>query len=117
METTLIRVGEKIHVTERRRFESDLRRHFVGEVIAVSGGSLRARGYVFILNTGSGIFERKPEVRTRLVSTVDANNIINILPDNVDLDAVRYDFDAGRRLAVTDGGAFHLDINEFGPSR
>ena len=117
METTVVRAGERIHVAERRRFESDLRRHFVGEVIATSGGSIRARGYVFVLNSGTGTFEKKPELRTRLISATDANNIINVLPESVDLEAVRYTYDSGRRLTVTDGVDFKLDINEFGNFR
>ena len=117
METAVIRVGEKIHVAERRRFELDLRRHFIGEVIATAGTLIRARGYVFVLNSGTGVFDRKPEVRTRLFSAVDSNNTINILADSVDIDGVRYTNDKNRRLIVTDGQEFSLDINEFGGTR
>jgi hypothetical protein len=117
MEATVIRAGEKIHVAERRRFESDLRRHFVGEVIEAAGNLIRARGYAFVFNSGTGKFEKKPEVRTRVFSAIDANNTINILVDNLKLERVKYVFDANRRLVLTDDQDLNFDINEFGPAR
>jgi hypothetical protein len=42
--------GEKVHVITRRLFDNDLRRHFVGEVKAVSDVAVRLEGYAFVLN-------------------------------------------------------------------
>jgi hypothetical protein len=39
-----IEIGDKVHIITRRRFESDMRRHFVGEVIGISGELCRLRG-------------------------------------------------------------------------
>ena len=36
---TILSPGEKIHVMHRRRFEKDVRRHFVGEVESYEQGS------------------------------------------------------------------------------
>jgi hypothetical protein len=36
--------GEKVHVIARRFFEDDLRRHFVGEVQAVTESAVRLEG-------------------------------------------------------------------------
>ena len=41
--------GDKIHVMHRRRFEKDVRRHFVGEVKGYEQGVARASGYVFVI--------------------------------------------------------------------
>ena len=113
MSTAVLAVGEKIHVITRRQFEDDPRRHFVGEVEAVSDGLARVRGYAFVFHSGRNEYERRPDERVRVMSLVDAGNLINIMPSSVRVDGLRYEFIHGR-LAVTDG-AYSLDINEFGP--
>jgi hypothetical protein len=40
--------GEKVHIVTRRRFEGDLQRHFVGEVLEAQGAVVRIEGYAFI---------------------------------------------------------------------
>ena len=109
-------VGEKIHVMERRRFESDLRRHFLGVVEAVGALSIRATGYAFVYDPGSSTYIRMTEQRTRLIPLGAAGVIINVLPPESALEEARYEEEHGR-LVVTDGSAFKLDINEFGRHR
>lgn len=112
----LVGIGEYVHVIERRRFDMDLRRHFVGRVDHVGGSTMRVTGYAFIYDTGRTAYVRSAERRTRLVPLGTAGLIINIAPPDTDLEAVRYEDKAGR-LVVTDGGSFSLDINEFGRNR
>jgi hypothetical protein len=112
-----IRGGEKFHMVERRRFDSDVRRHFVGVVEDVSEGTVRARGFAFVFDTGSGGFVKKNEWRTRIISLLDADNVINVLPDSFEPEHARYTLDSDRRLVLTDGKDLQLDIHEFGPRR
>ena len=109
----VLREGDKIHVIARRGFEQDLRRHFAGEVVAVSDYICKAVGHVFVLNPSTNRFSRKPEKRTRIVSLIDAGNIINILPSNVNTDDLNYVSGAQGHMTVTDGASFTLDIQEF----
>ena len=44
----VVEKGEKIHVMIRRKFETDLRRHFIGEITAVSGTLVRVEGYSYL---------------------------------------------------------------------
>jgi len=113
----MIRPGEKIHVVERRRFESDVRRHFVGTVQEVSESLIRAIGFAFVFDTAAGSFVKRCEVRTRIISLCDADNIINVLPAGLDPERATYTLDSDRRLILTDEQELHLDINEFGPLR
>jgi hypothetical protein len=113
MSNAVLAAGEKVHIIARRQFEDDPRRHFVGEVEAVSDGLARVRGFAFIFHSGKNEYEKRPDERVRVVSLADAGNLINVLPPNVRVDALHYGFTHGR-LAVTDG-AYSLDINEFGP--
>ena len=106
--------GEKIHVIIRRRFEDDLRRHFIGEVLEVDGLLARIEGYVFIFDTIINQYIRRTDKRTRIVGLADSGNIINILPTNADLQNTKYVENKEERLVVTDGKTFEMDINEFG---
>jgi hypothetical protein len=110
----LVRVGETVHLIERRVFPGDVRRHFVGRIEESTDGALRVKGYLFVYDTGSSSFLKKPELRTRVVP-LDNRVIINVLPEGVAVANVRYMHDAEGNLSITDGAGFELDISEFSP--
>jgi hypothetical protein len=112
----VVTAGEYVHIIERRRFESDLRRHFVGVVETVEASSMRVTGYTFVYDPGRTAYVRNRERRTRIIPLVSSGIIINVAPTDTRLEEVRYE-DADGRLVVTDGGSFRLDINEFGRNR
>lgn len=116
METLpILNLGEKVHVITRRLFEDDLRRHFVGEVTAIRDGRFRAEGFTFVFDTAMNQFVKRPEVRTRVFS-LDAHQIINVLPNSVSITNLIYKV-AHRSLVITDEKGFSLEINEFGLNR
>lgn len=108
--------GEKVHVIERRLFEGDVRRHFVGEVRGVETAAMRVRGFVFVHDTTSSTWVRGSEPRTRIIPIGASGFVINVVPRDTNIDEVRYEEIEGR-LTVTDGASFRLDINEFGRLR
>jgi hypothetical protein len=112
---SVLAVGDKLHIMTRRLFADDVHLHFAGEVSAVSGPLFKAQGYAFVFDSATNSYLKHPELRTRLFSVTDAGHIINVIPREVDLDSLRYRV-ANRRLAVTDGAGFSLEINEFGQS-
>lgn len=114
MSNGVLAVGEKVHIISRRLFQDDPRRHFVGEVEAVSEGLARVRGYTFVFHSGRNEYEKHPEERVRVISLLDAGNLMNVPPQDVRVEALRYQFAHGR-LVVTDRAGYSLDINEFGP--
>jgi hypothetical protein len=116
MSHAVIAPGDKLHLITRRLFEADMRRHFVGEVLAVEGPLCRLRGYTFVFTQGVNEFRRRPELRTRIFSVDREGYIINVVPREVDLDALDYRT-VDKRLVITDGASFTLDINEFGDAR
>lgn len=105
--------GEKVHIITRRQFENDVRRHFAGIVIDSSDFTMRVEGYVFVHNLSDNQFEKRFEKRMRIVSLVDANNLINVIPRNIEIDALEYFTSDNNRLVLTDNKGFTLDINEF----
>ena len=115
MPESVLVVGDKVHIMTRRLFADDVHPHFVGEIAAVSGPLFKARGYVFVFDSASNSYLKHPALRTRLFSLSDAGHIINVIPQDVDLNSLKYRV-ANRRLEVTDGAGFSLEINEFGQS-
>jgi hypothetical protein len=109
----LLKPGEKIHVITRRLFEGDIRRHFAGEIVAASESSARLRGYTYVFYPGPNEYVRRPELRERIIALADAGNVINVIPQDVNLEKLVYRPSEQNRLIVTDNKSFHLDINEF----
>jgi hypothetical protein len=112
----IIKVGEMLHIIERRYFESDPRRHFIGEVLAVDHDIIRIRGRVWIYDTVKNRFVLKPETRERAM-ILGERHIVNVLPPGVLIDVLVYETTDAGNLVVTDHKDFSLDINEFGHSR
>jgi hypothetical protein len=112
---SILAIGDKLHIMTRRLFADDVHPHFVGEISAVAGPLFKALGYSFVFDSGSNSYVKHPEARTRLFSLSDAGHIINVIPQEVDVQALQYRVVAGR-LAITDSRDFSLEINEFGQS-
>ena len=113
----LLDIGEKVHVVERRLFDTDVRRHFFGEVERVEDCAMRVRGYVFTYDSALSQYVRSDGERTRILPLGVSGFIINVVPPDTNAEAVRYELSAQGRLVVTDGQRFSLDINEFGRMR
>lgn len=108
----MARSGEVLHIIERRLFPGDVRRHFIGRVESTSDRALRVRGFLFVYDSSASAFLRKPELRTRIIA-LDNRIIINVLPEGVEPERVRYAHDAEGNLSLTGGSDFELDIGEF----
>jgi hypothetical protein len=113
----ILKPGEKIHVIVRRNFETDVRRHFFGEIVAAAESAATVKGHAVVYDLAKNQYEVKPDARVRVVSLTDAQNIVNIIPRQTKIDSIKYVLSADKRLVVTDGESFTLDINEFGVSR
>ncbi len=109
--------GEKIHVIIRRLFEMDVRRHFIGEIVGASESVVKVKGYVIVLNSATNQYELNTDTRVRIVSLIDARNIINVIPRDAKIEDAKYVLTNEKRLVVTDGETFTLDINEFSTTR
>lgn len=113
----MISKGEKFHVVMRRMYETQLQRHFVGQVDAVEGAIVRATGYVFIYDESKVQYIKKKSQRTTLLDLAESGYIVNFIPQPVELDDLRYEYIDRTYLALTDGKGYELDINEFGTKR
>ena len=103
--------GEKIHVIHRRHFEKEPARHFIGVVDCYEGGVARVTGNVYVVDPTRYVFVRRPEVRTRVISILSGDLLINVIPEEVDLDAIVYR-NENKSVRVTDGTTWYIDISE-----
>lgn len=108
-----LKPGEKIHVIHRRHYEKDLHRHFIGVVDKYEDGVARVTGHVYTVDPVKFAFTKRIEVRTRLVSIVSGDVLVNIIPPAVDLDKITYKQER-KAVRVTDGSNWHLDLSEYG---
>jgi hypothetical protein len=107
-----IEEGEKVHIASRRLFPTDIKRHFAGRVEAVEGDSMRVTGHAFIYHSETRKFEKKPNVRTRVFSLIDARLVINILPKDADVGQIKYVV-KDARLALEISEAIEYDLTEY----
>ena len=112
----MLEPGEKIHVIERLSFEHDVRRHFIGEVERATDAVARATGYTFVGNVMTGHFDRRDPPRTRIIPLGATGLVVYVIPQEVDLKTVRYEWQAGGRLVVR-GGPWEVVLDEFAISR
>ena len=102
---------EKVHIVEHRRFETDMRRHFVGEVTFYDANHLRVKGVLFVFDHSNGVFSKIPPERTRVFS-IDNRISITILPqafETANAEYRRNDAD----LVFTDGKTIEIEIGAF----
>src|ERR1041385_1736255 len=86
----ILKQGEKVHIIHRRIYEKDHHRHFFGTVESYEGGIARVTGHVDTVEPVKFSFMQRPEARTRLVSIVSGDVLVNILPASVKLEAIVY---------------------------
>jgi hypothetical protein len=112
MRCEVLSTGEKIHIVHRRLLETEPHRHFVGLVEAYEDGIARVSGYIFTVDPVRFEFVPRPEPRTRIVSLLSGDVLVNIIPPGIDLDKVVYRQEA-KAVRVTDGSSWHLDLSEL----
>lgn len=112
MKSEILTPGEKVHIIHRRYLEKEPHRHFVGTVDVYERGVARVTGHLFTVDPIRFEFFRRPEKRTRLVSLLSGDVLMNIIPPAVDLDRITYQQEA-KALRVTDGSNWHLDLSEL----
>ncbi|TVO66873.1 hypothetical protein [Denitromonas ohlonensis] len=97
----------------RALYEGAIRRHFLGEIMAVDRGLCRLEGFAFVYDAKLTVFLKRPERRFTIVDLGDSGYVVNVIDSCVDIDAVTYQYLSNIGLVATDGKSFVLNINEF----
>ena len=108
---------EKVFVITRRLFEGDRIRQFVGEVQESTDSIIKVRGYAFVHDDFTNEIVRREDIRTRIISLVDAINLIFVIPKDVILENVQYKLNDMNERVISDNESFTMNLNEFGASK
>jgi hypothetical protein len=108
----ILNTGEYVQIIHRQLFREDAQRHFVGTVESHEGNIVRAKGYLFAMDSTQSQFVRREDLRTRVISLNDAV-IVNVLPAHVKIDEITYTHRPNGDIHVTDGTDWHLDITHL----
>ena len=111
MNDNMLQPGERIFVLHRQLFQGDSRRHFFGVVDACVGSLARVTGRAFSLDSRTNQFAPRDIVRTRIIPLSSDGIVVNVIPPGVNIDQIRYSSVSGGQLRITDGSAWHMDIN------
>jgi len=110
----VVKPGDKLLACHRRLFESDEPRFFAGEVLSSSDWLIKLRGYSHFRNLNTGHFDRKGEMRTKILS-VSGAYILYELPGEVSVESLQV-VSEGTKVMLRDGKAFSLDLTEYSGS-
>ena len=113
----MIEKGDKVFVITRRLFEGDRIRQFVGEVLDASDTVMKVQGYVFVHDDFTNEIVKREDMRIRIISLIDAINIILVIPKDVNLETVQYVLDDFNQKILTDKEGFSINLNEFGANK
>jgi hypothetical protein len=104
--------GTKLLISHRRLFAEDQPRFFVGVVEVCEGGVARVSGHSWVREQLRGDILRKQDRRTKLVALASGSLFIYVLPEDLDIEALRIEHGKDRDHVLTDGKAFRMDISE-----
>ena len=89
-ETSLvIKPGDKLLACHRRLFENDGPRYFVDEVLSSNDSVIKICGYSHFRDLNTGHFERKGEIRTKVISVTSGTHILYELPSETLVDSMK----------------------------
>jgi hypothetical protein len=108
----LVDAGDKLLVAHRRLFERDAPRYFVGEVLDYQDGVVKITGYSFARDVSTSQVFRKADRRTKLVPLTTTAYIVYQLPEEIEIDAVEFDWSGGG-LSLTAGGRVVMNLSEL----
>jgi hypothetical protein len=105
--------GDKVLVVQRRLFQEDEPRYFVGTVEAYDAGVALVTGRTWARDRVSAAIVEKDDVRTKIIPLGSGTFLAYRLPASTDLEALRFDHDRMTTgLAVTDGRDLTMDLTE-----
>jgi hypothetical protein len=107
----LLKAGDKLLIAHRRLFENDEVRFFAGQVQDYEGGVVKVRGHSYVRDVIAGQVIEKAEERTKILSLSSGTLLVYQLPDNVELDALKFVVSEAQ-LSLTDGRGFTMNLAE-----
>ena len=112
----MLNSGDKVFVVHRRLFDKDQSRFFLGTVLGYENGIAKVEGRTLIKDSFSGDFLEKPDARTKIISISSGTLIVYQLPQDTEIESIKFEVDPKGSIMMTDGSSFNMDISEAPPS-
>jgi hypothetical protein len=107
----ILETGMKVLIAHRRLFESDHLRLFIGTIEGYEDGLARVTGHTWIRDGYHGGYERKDDLRTKIVPVASGTVLVYQLDSTVDLDTLHVRTE-GHEVYATDGHGFRMNLTE-----
>lgn len=109
----ILEPGTKLLVVHRRLFEKDKARYFVGTVEQSENNLARVTGNTWTQNQFNGKFVKKEDRRTKIVALGCNGLITYLLPPQVNLSELQFDYSAQGQIFLHDAqNNFKMDLSE-----
>ena len=108
----ILEQGNKLFVSQRRLYENDEPRFFVGEVLYYENGFVKIRGYTFVRDFTTGSMLRKDEERIKVISLDSYGFLVYQLPDAIDVDDIYFENIEGQIL-MKDQSGLNMNMAEY----
>lgn len=103
--------GDTVLVSNRRMFERDESRYFVGRTIACEGPLLKVEGFSFVRDLATGYVVKKDEKRVKVVSLASPGYIVYQLQSDINVENVDIESGDGDAILV-DGDRHIMNLSE-----
>ena len=108
----LLNSGDKVFVVHRRLFDKDQSRFFLGSILEYENGIAKVEGRTLIKDPFSGDILEKPDARTKIISISSGTLIVYQLPQDIQIESIKFEVDLTGTIMMTDGSKFEMDISE-----
>lgn len=109
----VLKTGDKVLVVQRRLFEQDEPRYFVGVVDAYDAGVAAVTGRTWVRDPFSAVMEPKNDERTKIISFAAGTVLTYLLPASTVLSGIRFDQDpSSLAVTLTDDRSLSMDLTE-----
>ena len=108
----MLQPGNKVLIAHRRMFKDDSPRFFVGEVLCYDSGVVKLNGFSFSWDYTDGNLVKKNQARIKIVSLSAGTVFAYQLPDETNVDEVRFESKFGTTM-LTDGTGLDMDMAEW----
>ena len=108
----MLTLDMKVLVVHRRLFEGDSSRFFVGRVEDYESGVIKVTGYTWMKDIYTGLFIRKEDIRTKLISLTSGSLIVYQLPGWIQIQEIKFENYPDGGFGIRDGEKFRMDLSE-----
>lgn len=108
----ILETNEILIVVNRRLFERDRARFFIGRVQGCDAGVARVTGTTWTQDTFNGRFVRKSDERTKLIPLQSGAYLVYVLPSDLDINHLELANDEQGRLWLRDRKGWKMDLTE-----